>query len=533
MNNNESIVISNKNEKIMQDAEVQYVYEDEIKKNDEKEIKYYQKEFNNKKIQNEINQNSINNSQYNLMKNHLKLICNKIEEGLNNYHKIKDEKDKKENYLQNFFSNIEINKLIKEINYYKKEIENIQYHLENAYNITKINQLESLIKKKKGIYKKIKNENKTLKNVIKDQTKGIDEYLFRFDSINEIEEVSKKIKIERDEMRMNKEMNRAIESKIKSQYNKKELLEKKIQILKENIDYYKKKKINEKDEENFIIKEENEIKKLEENKKILEDENLIELKRYKLEIRNQNSTINELNDEIQSILLNIKGIKQQKKIDELKKKEINRIKLMKRNKSQNILNINNNKIKNLDRIRNLSRDNIRKSNNEIILIKTPTFKNNGEKIIKPFEINKFNKNNIVPKKLCQFIPNNNNYKRKGDIHEVGNEYEINKLNYINNNKVVEEIENLKNEIQYSLKNDIFIDNYSNYKLNIKDEKKNEEKIIEQNTNVVIPYNDFSDIKNNYENLNDQLKKQNNLFKENQQINISNVKRKPFEKIIFK
>jgi hypothetical protein len=252
-----------------------------------------------------------------------------------------------------------------------------------------------------------------------------------------------------------------------------------------------------------------------------------------LEIRNQNSTINELNDEIQNILLNIKGIEQQKKIDELKKKEIKRIKLMKRNKSQNILNINNNKIKNLDRIRNLSRDNIRKNNNDILLIKTPTFKNNGEKIIKPFEINKFNKINLFPKKINKIIPNNNNYKRKGDIHEVGNEYEINKLNYINSNKVVEEIENLKNEIQYTLKNDIFIDNHSNYKLNIKNEKKNEEKINEQNTNVVNQYNDFSDNKNNYENLNDQLNKQNNLFKQNQQINISNVKRKPFEKIIFK
>ena len=84
-----------------------------------------------------------------------------------------------------------------------------------------------------------------------------------------------------------------------------------------------------------------------------------------------------------------------------------------------------------------------------------------------------------------------------------------------------------------MKNDIFIDNHSNYKLNIKNEKKNEEKINEQNTNVVNQYNDFSDNKNNYENLNDQLNKQNNLFKQNQQINISNVKRKPFEKIIFK
>ena len=530
MNNNESIEITNKNEKLMQDVEVQCEYEDEIKKNVDNKIKCYNEELNNKKIQNESNQNSIINSQLNLMKNHLKLISNKIDEGLNNYHKIKD---KNENYLQNFFSDLEINKLINKIISYKKQIENIQYQLENVYNISKINQLESLINKKKEIHKKIKIENKTLKNLIKDQSKGIDEFLFRFDSTNEIEEVSKKIKIERDEMRINKEMYRAIESKIKSQYNKKELLEKKIQILKENIDYYKKKKINEKDDENFNIKEENEIKKLEENKKILEEENLIELKRYKMEIRNQNSTINELNDEIQNLLLNLKGIEQQKKIDILKKKENNRIKLMRRNKSQNILNINNKKIKNIDRIKNLSRDNIRKNFNDIILIKTHTFKNNGEKIIKPFQINKFNKSNLFQKKLNQIIPYNNNYKRKGDIHEVGNEYEINKLNYINSNKVIDEIENLKNEIQFALKNDIFIDNYSNYKLNIINDKKNEEKSNEQNTNIIIPYNDFSDIKNNNENLNDDLNIQNKLFKESQQINISNMKRKPFEKIIFK
>ena len=73
------------------------------------------------------------------MKNHLKLISNKIDEGLNNYHKIKD---KNENYLQNFFSDLEINKLINKIISYKKQIENIKYQLKNVYNISKINKLE-------------------------------------------------------------------------------------------------------------------------------------------------------------------------------------------------------------------------------------------------------------------------------------------------------------------------------------------------------------------------------------------------------
>ena len=98
-----------------------------------------------------------NNSQINLMKNHLKLICEKTEEGIKNYHKFKDEKEKNENNTyQNFFPNLEIKPLTKEITSYKEQSENIQYQLENVYNISKINELESLIKKKKMKMKKKK-----------------------------------------------------------------------------------------------------------------------------------------------------------------------------------------------------------------------------------------------------------------------------------------------------------------------------------------------------------------------------------------
>ena len=45
MNNNESIEITNKNEKLMQDVEVQCEYEDEIKKNVDNKIKCYNEEL--------------------------------------------------------------------------------------------------------------------------------------------------------------------------------------------------------------------------------------------------------------------------------------------------------------------------------------------------------------------------------------------------------------------------------------------------------------------------------------------------------
>ena len=551
MNNNDCSVFTNKKGKIMQDAEVQYGYKDEtknydeIKKNNKNRINGYQKEFNMKIIKNENTTNSLNNSQINLMKNHLKLICEKTEEGIKNYHKFKDEKEKNENNTyQNFFPSLDIKPLTKEITSYKEQSENIQYQLENIYNISKINELESLIKKKKGICQKLKNENKTLNNLIKDQSKGMGEFLLRFDNTNEIEEISKKIKNERDEMRMNKEMSRAIESKIKCQNNKKANIEKQINLIKESIEYYKKKRTKEIKNyslQNLTEKEENEIKKLEEEKKNLEDDNLVAVKQYKIEIRNQISTINELNNDIQYILFTLKAIEQQKRIDELKKKENLRIKnkQMKRNKSQNILTHNNNK--KINRVKNLSRDNIKKNNpyDDAFLTRTPTFKTNI-KFGKPFEINRFNKDNFYSKKLCKIIPhiNNNNNKRKGDIHEVGNEYESNKINYMTNNKVIEQIKNLQNEIQNTLKNDIIIDNLPNNIHNFNDRKvdnkeKSQDKFNEQSSITAIPYNDSTDIKNDFEFFNNEIEKQNlckNIDKENQ---FPNIKRKPFDKINFK
>ncbi len=104
--------------------------------------------YQNKEEQN--NFNSMNYSQLNLIKSHLKLICDKIEEGLNNYHKSKEiSKDRNDTSFQNSFSNLEIKPLTKEINNYKQQSENIQYELEYVYNIQKVNELESELQKKK------------------------------------------------------------------------------------------------------------------------------------------------------------------------------------------------------------------------------------------------------------------------------------------------------------------------------------------------------------------------------------------------
>ena len=678
MNNNDSATFLGKKGKIMQNAEVQIgtydenifpeekeiepeeiidlkneeyknnennseinEYEDELNNidpdniipNDEEDLNQIEienelnekEELNNENNNNNINQNieeennvnSMNFSQLNLIKSHLKLICDKIEEGLNNYHKSKEiSKDKNDTSFQNSFSNIEIKPLTKEINNYKQQSENIQYELEHVYNIQKVNELESELQKKKNFCEKLKKDNLTLRRVIKDQSKGIDEYISKFDNSKEIDEIKEQLKIEKGELKIKKDENKIIENKIKNQNSKIDVLEKKSKLIKENIEYCKKKQM--KDKKNQIEEEkdekidENDIEKLIEGKKKLSEENSIKEKQYKSEIKNQQLIIKEMRKQISNISNILKSIEQLKKKEELKKREIQRnkmrqnqkskspIRINPNQKSKSPIRINNNNQNNIiinqkkyDRVKNMSRDNIRRLNDnnynnnksniipnfgnknsynnqiidDFILTRTPNLKVKGGKFNKPFEINKFNKGqnitNYIPKRLSQALPENPSdiFKRKGDIHEVGNEYnnmDINIKSNINNNEkgnknpdiVVNEIENLKNEIQNVLKNNIFQDNplsdkniYSNdidnenINININSQNRinsNEKnyKFNEQSTILATPINDISDIKNEFDYLNE-LDNQNIISKNLPKERPASSKRKPFDKINFK
>ena len=403
MNNNDSATFLGKKGKIMQNAEVQIgtydenifpeekeiepeeiidlkneeyknnennseinEYEDELNNidpdniipNDEEDLNQIEienelnekEELNNENNNNNINQNieeennvnSMNFSQLNLIKSHLKLICDKIEEGLNNYHKSKEiSKDKNDTSFQKSFSNIEIKPLTKEINNYKQQSENIQYELEHVYNIQKVNELESELQKKKNFCEKLKKDNLTLRRVIKDQSKGIDEYISKFDNSKEIDEIKEQLKIEKGELKIKKDENKIIENKIKNQNSKIDVLEKKSKLIKENIEYCKKKQM--KDKKNQIEEEkdekidENDIEKLIEEKNKLSEENSIKEKLYKNEIKNQQIKIKEMRSQISKISNILKSIEQMKKKEELKKREIQRNKLRQNQKSKSTI----------------------------------------------------------------------------------------------------------------------------------------------------------------------------------------------------
>ena len=69
-----------------------------------------------------------------------------------------------------------------------------QKSVEEIYNIDKVNQLESEVKEKEQILKTLKNETKLLNNAVKEQNKGINEYITKFDATKDIQDLSEQLK---------------------------------------------------------------------------------------------------------------------------------------------------------------------------------------------------------------------------------------------------------------------------------------------------------------------------------------------------
>ena len=268
------------------------------------------------------------------------------------------------------------------------------------------------------------------------------------------------------------------------------------------------------------------MEKIEEVEKNLINEINIEEKNFRIEINEQSDRIKKLNVDIKRIEFKIKNLIQEKKMDEIKKK--NRTKGRSTTKYQPNLNSTKNNYhrdnkKHLSNYkqRPIQNNNINNNlkNNQIInmknrdMLRTPNFVvKNSERFTKPFEIKKFNElSNNKPNDDKNFTIFNDNKKLKLTSFNDNLNYDSKSTNYDknikkNNNKgttALKEIEFLKNEIQNALKNNVVL--------------LNNEDILSDNNN----YNDRED-KNNINN-----------FKPNQtggfenQIN-NNEKEKDFE-----
>ncbi len=254
---------------------------------------------------------------------------------------------------------------------------------------------------------------------------------------------------------------------------------------------------------------------------------------------------------IEILSMKLKSIEQIRKMEEIKKKEIqrNKLKQIKKNKSP-VQVINNNKKQNNQNLRN--KTNFNYPIDEILLARTPNLKVKGGKFNKPFEINKFNKDinntNYEQKRLNKIIPEDPNEifnGKKKDFHEIENQINIHNINNKREvktpNFVVNEIENLKNEIQSALRNDLINDiqivnqnlnNNSEHSINRVNSNDKNYKYNEQSTIIATPIIDISDIRKDFEYITD-LENNEIILKNIPKERIPSSRRKPFDNINFK
>ena len=425
------------------------------------------------------------------IKEQLLFVSNKIDEAIRQYRQSKAQEIqmKRQEELMNENSPNYIGR----INALKTQIESLQKNLDEVYNINKITQLESDIKKNEKELKELKAERYILNNAVKEQNKGINEYLSKFDSTKEIKELTDQIKIAKEENHERKEVYKEVTNTLKTQKNKIDALEKRCKIIKQNIEFQKKKQMKEVQKDEKSDGEEDEyggdLEKMDEAEKNLINQINAEEKNFRIEINEQNDRIKQLKVDINRIDFKIKNLKQEKKLDEIKKKNKIRGKSTTKHQQNNSNNAKNNQIR--DNKRHLSnykqkknspnnininnlKSNKTSNTDKRTMLRTPNIiVKDTERYTKPFEIKKFN--DFSNNTRGDTINDEKNYtmfneNKKLKLTTFNDNKDNKSINYDKNRKnkgitALKEIENLKHEIQKALKNNIVAINDDDIKSN--------------------------------------------------------------------
>ena len=425
------------------------------------------------------------------LKENLKIICNKIETVLSEF------KDIKENNVVNKTQQIyynDPNSKINTINKLKQKIDSLQNSLDNLYDINKINKIESEIKKKISCIKKMSEEQSLLCGLIKNQKKDIDDYSSKFKENKEISEMRNKLNFAKEENHLKKESYTVLNAKVKGQMSKIDILEKQMNIIKQNIEYQKNKQ--KKEVEKSLNFEEDET---EENYKNNLDNYLItekmliseigeEEKNFQNEIYQQNQIIQNLKEKINQLNEFKKQLKKEGKI-----KKIKLLKYKSNEKDKNVKNFGNKyktSRKSLDykvQINNIKKFSYKPGESP----KNSTQLNNINIKVnnRPFNAIKFNEiyKNINQQNYRN--KNKNNDKIYSSFYENSlqsnkNEKTIENKKQKKRSKISNDIEKLRNEIEFTLKNNVvFFNSPSNakYDKNILNEEKNY--VVDKNSEI--------------------------------------------------
>jgi hypothetical protein len=209
---------------------------------------------------------------------------------------------------------------------YKEQIENIKVKMEGFYNIKKyivyllrIDSLENEIRVKKEKLHDLQYEFNVLNNIQKNHSRAITEYTNKNDSRNELRQLNDKLRIIKEEYRYSRDLLKSTENKLRTQNATLLAIEEKCEKIKANIEY--KQNLNEE------LKNENEEHVQIYSEKLKLGEMVIsnQEKNYKTELIKQKASITTLNDELAQLTLQIKEKEQEIRINELKLKELNKI----------------------------------------------------------------------------------------------------------------------------------------------------------------------------------------------------------------
>ena len=425
------------------------------------------------------------------LKENLKIICNKIETVLSEF------KDIKENNVVNKTQQIyynDPNSKINTINKLKQKIDSLQNSLDNLYDINKINKIESEIKKKISCIKKMSEEQSLLCDLIKNQKKDIDDYSSKFKENKEISEMRNKLNFAKEENHLKKESYTVLNAKVKGQMSKIDILEKQMNIIKQNIEYQKNKQ--KKEVEKSLNFEEDET---EENYKNNLDNYLItekmliseigeEEKNFQNEIYQQNQIIQNLKEKINQLYEYKKQLKKEGKI-----KKIKLLKYQSNEKDKNVKNFGNKyktSGKSLDykvQINNIKKFSYKPGESP----KNSTQLNNINIKVnnRPFNAIKFNEiyKNINQQNYRNKNKNNDNIYSsfyENSLQSNKNEKTIENKKQKKRSKISNDIEKLRNEIEFTLKNNVvFFNSPSNakYDKNILNEEKNY--VVDKNSEI--------------------------------------------------
>ena len=403
---------------------------------------------------------------YNKLKYNLVKICNEIENNLNliyfhppNVSGVSNKTQPYNSITSQITETIKKNKNVyQEIKEYKKKAEEIQTELEIALKMNKVLEIESLYSEKEKQYKELEEENKSLNKVRNHQIKGLEEYQNKVLKRQELNNINQKINRLKNEIKKQKEEYKMNESRYKGQLNKIDVINKRCQIIKENINYKKKQKLKEieifnkyitTDIKENIENENDDIIQLKEIYKEKYDNFHSDEKEYQLAIKQQEKNKEQLQKDIEILKIKINENLRNIIINQEKEKELLKRTNLKE-KKQNLFKNNNIKKK---YINSYSYD-----NNTFLTGNNYNFSNNNTNFLLNQINNRYENTSLENKnKISNYQPFNYKYKKNKkipfDINKFMNDIQNRNENNVPNeyeNPTLFEIENLKNDIQKTL-----------------------------------------------------------------------------------